>query len=155
MALSFIEKLKSIRMTEFSFVHFEKLMTSGQSDEGERKPYLLLTLETPVARVTSTTWSYDPNDSTERLHAFTDEVTEVRCFIDVIEKYESEFTFEEDADGNLTRKGTYAGDMILDLAKSGYVWLTDEPFAKMSSDWRKNKKAEQFNRIRSSILKGK
>lgn len=155
MAVSFIEKIKNMKMSEFTFVHFEKLMTSGQSEEGERKPYLLFTLETPIERVTSTTWLFDPNFSTEKLHPFEEDVVEVRCMLEDVEKYESEFKFEEDDKGVLTRRGSYSGDMILDLSKTKNVWLTDEPFNKRSSDWRNSKRAKEYDRLRGSILGSK
>lgn len=148
MALSFIDKIKAIKMTSFKFVDFEKKLASKSEEDEERMAYLVFTLETPIPEVTSSTSLYDTNSQT-RVHDVTYDVEKVSCKVSLIELYESEFKFDEDKDGELLKTGSYNGDMFLDLAKGGAVWLTDEKFSKMGTDYRKSQQANKIKGIMS------
>lgn len=143
--VSFIDKLKSMKMTKFSFVKFERSISTS---EDETKITLLkFTLQDPLDRVTSTGFEYHPATN-ERVHPFDENVEFVMCKLSDIEKYQTEFTFEEDTDGGLTGAGTYHGDMFFDLAKSSMqTWLTDTKFSTLSKQWKDNKRSEKFGRF--------
>lgn len=140
MAISFVERLKAIKLTNFKFVSFEKKV-SGLNDEGERTEFIEFTLETPIAEVTSSVSEYDPS-SGKRVHDFQHDVEKVLCRLELIEKYESEFKFDDDGT-ELTGTGSYSGDMFLDLSRRGEVWLTDEKFSKLSGEFRAKKQNQK------------
>lgn len=142
MAIKLREKLAAMKQTEFKFTSFEKKVSSAD-EKGNRMVYLLLHLEDVIPTVTGSNSLYDP-DSNARQHYVQNDVAVVSVNIDVLEKYESEFTFEEEND-RLTGPGTYAGDLMLDIARSGDVWLTDTKFSKMSGDFKREKRKEEFS----------
>lgn len=134
--LSFLEQIKAMKLTEFSFKSFTREMSSPDPEnEDKRFSYLQFELETPIPKVTSSLTEYS-RLSGKRVHDFKNDVISVRCSLDEIERYASEFTFDEDSEGKLTRSGKYAGDMFLDLSRSGEVWLTDTKLSKKSYDFK-------------------
>jgi hypothetical protein len=145
MALTLIDKLKSIKMSEFSFTSFEKKVTADR-ESGEKMIYLIFDLEQPITKVIGTNGEYDP-DSGQRVKPIVTDVVSVQCALNVIEASEADFTFDEDAEGKLVGSGKYAGDLILDIARSGQVWLTNEPFSKKSQDWKASKKSERIKNM--------
>lgn len=146
MALRFIEKLNEMKRTSFKFVSFEKKVT--MSDTDERKAYLVFTLDNPIDRVVGSTVLYDPMDrSADSVAIYKDDVTEVICMMDNIEKYEEEWVFDEDENGELTKTGSYHGDMFLDVSsKRGEVWLVDTKLCKFGQDKRFQARQEQYQK---------
>lgn len=138
--VSFIEKLKGMKLTDLVFTDFRKEVTSGDGEE--RMAYLVLTLDKPIDTITSSTSVYDPI-SDKRAHYTASDVNEVRVKLATIEKFESEFKFEEDPGGKLTGAGTYSGDLFLDLSKGENVWLTDVKFASLSKGFRDKRRTER------------
>lgn len=144
MAISLIDKLTQMSLTEFSFSAFQKKVSSAGED-GKRNQYLVFELVDPIAKVTGSNGIYDPNSDRRAFPTATD-VVSISCNLDMIAKYEDEFKFDEDGD-KLTGSGSYKGDLFLDLARSGEVWLTDTKFSKMSGDWKKAQRSERFNKF--------
>lgn len=146
MAISLIDKLKSMKLTEFAFSAFEKKVSSAGSD-GERNQYLVLDLVDPIPKVTGSNGMYDPSGETDkRAYPTATDVVTVRVNLDMISNYENEFKFDEDGD-KLVGSGSYSGDLFLDIARSGDVWLTDTKFSKMSGDWKKKQRSEVFQKF--------
>ena len=144
MAIKLKDKLAAMKQTEFKFTSFEKKVSSAD-ESGNRMIYLVLHLEDVIPMVTGSNSLYDP-DSNARQHYVQSDVTMVSVNIDILDKYESEFTFLEEND-KLVGPGSYAGDLMLDIARSGDVWLTDTKFSKMSGDFKRNKRKEEFSRM--------
>lgn len=144
MALTLIDKLRSITMSSFSFTSFDKKVTSDK-DSGERMIYLVFNLEDPIPKVIGTNGEFDPESGQRVKHLATDVVT-VNCALNVIESFEPEFKFDEDGD-KLTGSGSYSGDLILDVSRGGQVWLTDEPFSKKSQDFKAGKRSERIKHL--------
>lgn len=143
MALSFVEKLKNMSMSKFQFESFEKKMTENQ--DGTRVAYLVFHLSEPIEKVVGSGVVRNPDNYEEMAHVTQTDITEVRCKLDVIEQNELEFTFDEDANGDLVGTGTYKGQLELDVAKgSGDVWLVDEKFSTFGNKMRNDKRKTQF-----------
>lgn len=146
MAISLIQKLQAMKLTTFSFVAFEKKMSSLKEGETERNAYLVLELENPIDQVIGSNTVYDPN-SDRRVPYSASDVIRVNVNLKDIEAFESEFTFDLDGD-NLKGSGKYSGDMFLDVAsRSGDVWLTATKFSKMSGDWKRKQRSEKFQHL--------
>lgn len=142
MAIKLKDKLAAMKQTEFKFTQFERKVSSAD-ESGNRMIYLVLHLEDVIPIVTGSNSLYDP-DNNARQHYVQTDVTMVSVNIEILDKYESEFTFEEEND-KLVGPGSYAGDLILDIARSGDVWLTDTKFSKMSGDFKRMKRKEEFS----------
>lgn len=143
--VAFLDKIKGMKLTEFSFTKFSKELSS-KGEDGKRMTYLVFELETAIPKVESSVTEWDPG-SGKRVHDFKTDVTKVRCKLEVIEQYADEFKFDEDKAGKLTLAGSYAGDLFLDLARSNEVWLTDDKFSKMSSEYKQGKRSERIMNI--------
>jgi hypothetical protein len=83
------------------------------------------------------------SNGTDSVHLFITDVTHINCRLDVIEANEHEFTFEMDAEGKVTRVGSYAGDLFLDVSRGEEAWLTDQRFSKMGREWGNKKRMQQ------------
>lgn len=145
--VSLIAKLQAMKLTTFSFASFEKKMSSLKEGETERNSYLVLELVDPIDQVIGTNTIYDPNSDRRVPYSATD-VIRINVNLKEIEQFESEFTFDENADGTLSGSGKYSGDLFLDVAsRSGDVWLTATKFSKMSGDWKKKMRSEKFQHL--------
>lgn len=150
MPVNFIEKLKELALTQFTFASFTKEVSSVKEDEKERNVYLIFELSEPISKVVGSMSEYDPNGNRRvNRHAF--DVMNIKCNLDIIDKYQAEFTFDQDADGNLTMSGSYKGDLFLDVSRQDDVWLTDTKFAKMSSDMKKQNRSEKIRELFAKI----
>jgi hypothetical protein len=144
--VSFVEKLKGLKITQFEFVDFVKNVSSPSEEKpDERFIYLTFDLAVPIPSVIGSKGEYDPI-SKKRISDIATDVVKVNCSLDLIEKYASEFVFHENGD-DLTKAGEYKGDMFLDISSQGSVWLTDTKFSKMSQDWKQNKRSERLQRL--------
>lgn len=146
--VSFMDKLKGMKMTEFKFTAFRLDMTSDEN--GERVPLLILTLDNPIEEIVSSTSLIDPA-SGNYAHYRANDVTEVKVRMPLVEKYEKEFNFEDPNPGDenvkLSGGGTYKGDMFLDVSRKGEAHLTDVKFSTMSKDWRDKKRTERVGML--------
>lgn len=141
--ISFIEKLKDISMSQISFNSFTKDVSSN--DDGSTFVYYRLTLETPIEKVVGskrTWWALKQQSVNE----FVQDVKEVCIAHSLIERQPDGWLFEE-AEGKFTGKGSYKGDLFLDISKGGQVWLTDVKFSKMSADWRSKQNDEKLTKL--------
>ncbi len=144
--VSFASKVKGMSVTEFSWESFRKEMSSPD-DQGAQIAIVVFTLSTPIPKVTASGTVYHPT-SGQRIHDFITDVVEVRCKLDLIEKFDHEFTINEDG------SGSYKGDMSLDMSKSRRVWLTDTKLSMFKMNMKQDREAKSFNEIlrRSSEL---
>lgn len=137
-------------VTSFAFTAFTKRVTTNE--QGEQVMYFELELTDPIERVTGSNSIYDPQ-SGRRVNYLATDVTMVSVSLELLSKFESEFVFgisnptaPEDEwvfDGT----GIYKGNLMLDVAKSQKVWLTDTPFSKMSGEWKKAKRGEELSSL--------
>lgn len=154
--INLAKRLAAMPITTFGFTSFTKKVTSNEA--GEQVMYFEFELDEPIEKVTGTNSLYDPNGNA-RVNLLALDVTSVSCSYDMLEKYQEEFIFgvsnptaaEEDQEFNGT--GIYKGNMMLDVARSGSVWLTDTPYSKMSSEFKKTKKGEEFSKLLEKTLK--
>lgn len=150
--LTLKEKLAAMPLSEFSFISFEKKVSSPNS-EGAKITYLLFELEAPIGKVTGSSDIPNP-DGNDTINATLVDVMEVRCnaelmFVDEERpEKEREFQFEEDAKGKLTGKGKYAGDLFLDISRKDEVWLTDVKFKDFGKKMFKDGVRERFQRYK-------
>lgn len=140
--MSFLDKIKDMKLTEFSFTRFDKTLTTPKED-GSRATILLFSLDEPIEKVIGSNAVYSPIQG-RRVNPITTDVITIHCSLELVAKYHTEFKFEEDEDGKLTLAGSYSGDMFLDISNAEEVWLTDTKFSKMSSDWKNSKKEAAF-----------
>lgn len=140
--MKLIDKLKAIKSTEFQWVAFSVKTTIDETNE--QKQYVVFELADPIANVTGTNRIYDPLNRGNSVLVSATDVTEVECFFDIIEEFESEFKFDEDKDGKLIGTGSYAGNLRLDVSRKDRVWLVKESFAKSSFNWKAKASSKQF-----------
>jgi hypothetical protein len=146
----FLDKIKGLKLTQFKFNSFTKEVSNPNDEKnGERMTYLVLELDQPIPLVQSSLTEYMPKTN-ERINDRKEDVTHVRCSLETIEKYADEFTFEEDTKGDLTRAGSYAGDLFLDLSRAREVWLTDTKFSKLSGDFKLKNRVEKLQNMMKS-----
>jgi hypothetical protein len=143
--VSFLDKIKAKKITNFTFVDYKKMFITPTEGE-ERKVYLMLELETPIEKVVGFQYEYDPNTNGRLALAQTD-VDCIKISWDLLEKYEEEFEFEADDKGELTGSGSYNGDMFLDVARSGDVWLTDTKLSKFGQDKKNAERSERYSKL--------
>ncbi len=144
MAVSMIQKIKDMKSTSFRFTSFERKLTTPD-DKGDRKILIVFELHDSIDRVEGSTIMYDPEGTGASANVYAEDVTTIFCMLDIIEKYESEFTFELDGDGNLTKAGSYHGDLMLDVSiKKRDTWLVDTKLSKFSQDKKFESRKEQF-----------
>lgn len=137
-------------ITSFSFSNFEKTVTTN--DEGHQVMNLRFDLNDSIEKVVGSNGLYNPNDG-KRIPLLATDVVEVYCNLDLLAKFEGEFIFgivdttvaEEDQEFDGT--GIYKGNMMLDVARSGKVWLTDVPYSKMSGDFKRTKRGEELSKL--------
>lgn len=139
--VSFASKVKDMAVTEFSWASFRKEMSSPD-DQGAQIAIVVFSLNTPIPKVSASGVVYHPT-SGERLHDFVLDVTEVRCKLELIEKFDHEFTINDDG------TGSYRGDMSLDMSKSRRVWLTDTKLSMYRMNMKQQSQAKSFNEILS------
>lgn len=139
--VSFIEKLKGMKMSEFKFESFEMLATND--DDGNVKKYLLFQLETPIEKVTGSNGEYDRINNRIVPYVETD-VTHVKCMLDNMEQYQEGWLFDEE---EKLSSGSYKGDMLLDISRGGDVWLTPTKFSKLGQDFKQEKKNKRLERL--------
>ena len=145
MSITLKERLLAKKMTSFTFTSFERKVSAD--DDGGSMSYLIFTLDKPIESVTGTNPEYDRTTDVRHYPKIVD-VLEVQCKLEVLGDREEEFTFEEDSKNEFTGAGSYSGDLLLDVAKSSLkVWITDVPFSKLSSDWKKAKHSERLGRL--------
>jgi hypothetical protein len=145
--ISLFEKLTNIKLTELEWTSFRKQVSSLKDGETERNIYLTLDLAEPKEKVVGSQFIFDPEDQLKKIPVMAHDVFEVNVNLSVIAKFAHEFSFDEDAEGNLTGPGKYSGDLMLDVSRSGQVWLTDEKLSKVGSDFRNKAKKATFDQI--------
>lgn len=142
--VSVIAKIRDMKSTSFKFTSFERKMTTPDNT-GERKILIVFELADMIDRVEGSTILHDPMDYNSTVNVFAEDVTQVSCMLDTIEKYEREFTFDVDANGELTKSGEYKGDLMLDVSsKRRDTWLTDTKLSKFGQDKRSEARQEQY-----------
>jgi len=141
--ISFIEKLQGISMSNVSFTSFSKDISNDE--DGGTFIYYRLTLEKPIEKVVGSKTTYWA-ERNQRVNEYVMDVKEVCVAHGVIEAHPEGWEFEE-VDGVLSGKGSYKGDLILDVSGTGQVWLTDVKFSKKSSDWRNSKKNQKLEEL--------
>lgn len=144
-------RLAAMPITTFAFTSFSKRVTSN--DAGEQVMYFQFELDDTIEKVVGSNSLYDPNNTNRRVNLLAVDVTTVSCSFEMLEKYQTEFVFgisnptaaEEDQlfDGT----GIYKGNMMLDVARSGQVWLTDTPYSKMAGEFKKTRRGEEFSKL--------
>lgn len=145
--VSFLDKIKSMKQSSFKFISFVKHVGSPDPEKGgARHTYLTFELETPIPKVISSHTEYIPS-TRQRVNDFETDVTSVNCSLDHIALYENEFIFDEDAHGNLTKAGSYSGDMFLDLSRSRKVWLTDTKLSQQSAEFKQDLKSQRLQKL--------
>lgn len=151
--LSFFEALKEMHVTEFSFtLGTKKLTQPKEADEAKGIPakpasfYVTLILDEPIEVVTGSLKLYDPEEQ-KWLPVTEVDVDEIKVYADDIEKYSKDFKYDK-----ITKKGHYAGDMVLDVESRGEgVWLTDETFAQFKSKKYKDADKARLQRVKEKI----
>lgn len=137
-------------MSQFKFLSFEKTMSSPDVLTGEKITYLIFELEEPIEKVTGSTRIPNPDGEGYASPTLTD-VMQVRCNVELMlkddEKEKPEFTWELDAKGELTGKGSYKGDLILDISRKDDVWLTDTKFRDFGMQQRSKGVRERYQRF--------
>ena len=141
-----LEQLKGMKMSQFAFTSFEIRMASAKDGE-ERIKQLVFQLDTPIEKVTSSLTVANPDNWNDRKHLFKEDVVTVLCNLDMVEKYPDEWDFDVDTAGNITKAGSYKGDLFLDLSSRGEVWLTDVKFSKYGSEQRKKDRTEIWAKL--------
>lgn len=143
--VSFKDKIKAMKLTEFEFVSFRKEITSPDEESGgKRKTLIVLELSTPIPKVVSSHsewWA----EKDKRVNPFVTDVKEVSVEFDLMS--DDEWTFNENDKGELTLTGSYGGDLFLDVSRSNRVWLTDTKLSKKSNDWKQGKRTERMNKL--------
>ena len=141
-----IDKLKAIKTTTFEFASFTVRTTTD--DQDGMMQYVVFELSEPIATVVGTQRVFNPMDRTkEGVLIQHSDVTEVECAFDVIDEFETDFTFDEDADGKLIGSGKYSGNLRLDVSKQGRVWLVKESLAKRANTWKSRQGAKRYEAI--------
>lgn len=142
--VSFKDKIKAMKLTEFEFTSFKKEITSPNETDGVRKTLLVFELTTAIPKVVSShsEWFAERD---MRVNPFVSDVKEVSVEFDLMA--DDEWTFNEDGDGNLTLGGSYKGDLFLDVSRQNRVWLTDTKLSKKSGDWKQGKRNERLNKL--------
>lgn len=133
-------------MSKFTWLNFRKSVSSIKEGETEAHQYLILELAETIDKVIGSSTYFDPNTG-NRTQVCQVDVTEIRVSIDVIERHESEFKFEEDKDGNLTGPGAYAGNLFLDVSRADEVWLTDEKFRDFGNKAKKKEASTRYSEL--------
>ena len=142
--VSFIDKFKAMKLTKFNFVQFERTITG---DENEKVVLFKFTLETPIDKLVSSNFDYHPVTN-QVIHPYAENVEVITCKFSDIEKYQADFTFDEDSAGEFTGAGTYHGDMFYDVAKSSnQAWLTDEKFSSKSRKFKNDQRAQRLGKF--------
>lgn len=141
--ISFLEKLQGISMSQISFTSFTKDISNDE--DGGTFVYYRLTLEKPIEKVVGSKSTYWAERNT-RVNEYVQDVKEVCIAHRVIESHPEGWEFEQDGD-NLTGKGSYKGDLLLDVSGTGQVWLTDVKFSKKAGEWRTGKKNEKLEKL--------
>lgn len=145
--VSFKDRIKAMKLTEFEFVSFRKDFTTPTEDSPERKPLVIFTLAVPIPKVVSSHSEWWP-EKNQRVNYFKADVTEVSMELDMIDKFDDDvWEFAEDQDGNLTGAGSYKGDLMLDLSRSERVWLTDAKLSSKSVSWKNGKRSERLAKV--------
>lgn len=148
--VSLKQMLASMPMSSFKFLSFRKDVSSPDQD-GKKIIYLTFELEEPLEKVVGSTLIFNP-DGDDSVHPTVENVMEVKCNADLIfadeEKENPEFVFEVDGDGNPTKKGSYAGDLFLDVSRKDEVWLTDQKFRNFGLEARKGGLRERYQRFK-------
>lgn len=142
--MSFLERLEALAISEVSFTSFVKDVSVN--DDGSKFVYYRLQLENPIPKVVAHGTIFNP-ELGKRVRPHVSDVREV-CVshTDIVESQDG-WTFEE-VDGNLTGKGSYKGDLILDVSlNSGQVWLGSQKLTSKSKEWREKFKNEKLNRL--------
>lgn len=155
--VSFIDKLKAMSSVKFSFISFEKKMSSLREGETERNSYIVFELEEPYSKVvTASIMLWNDNEGKKVARQVVD-FTQIKCNLDIIEKYENQFVFDMDKDDELVGTGLYKGDLILDVSDSDDVWLTDVSFANWKAGKRKAERTEKMQALvnRMEAFKGR
>jgi hypothetical protein len=148
--VSFIEKIKAMKATSFSFVDFEKY-SNVDPQTGKKFTYLVLFLEAPLDKVITGTKGVE-GDNGVMLYPKVKDCTQIQVSLDKLEKYQDEFVFEEDANGELTKAGSYNGDMFFDVSNSRKVWLDDVKMSQLSAQFKQNKWQEKRSKLVSSLM---
>jgi len=142
------DMLAAMPLSQFSFLSFEKQVSSPDK-EGNKIVYLIFELESPI-KVTGSSLIQNP-DGDDSVHPTLDNVMSVKCNAELIfkdeEKEKPEFDFEV-LNGKPTGKGTYAGDLFLDISSKDEVWLTDMKFRSFGLQMRNNGNRERFQRFK-------
>lgn len=142
--VTLMAKIRAMKLTQFSFTNFDRVVSSPD-ETGKRNEYLVFELTDPIPEVSASKLEFVPALNRRVGNKVTD-VTKVSCNLDLVEKYISEFTFDEEGD-KLTKTGKYEGDLFLDLSRKEDVWLTDTKFSKMSMDFITKGKQENLMRM--------
>ena len=143
--------LADMPMSEFSFVSFEKFVSSP-NEAGEKITYVVFHLENPIPKVTGSVDIYNP-DGDDSVNPEATDVLEVRCNAELMilddekPEGEQEFTWEV-VNGKLTGKGSYKGDLSLDVSGKEQVWLTDVKFKAFGQSKRNDGKRERYQRYK-------
>lgn len=151
MSISLREKLASIAMSEFKFLSFSKNVSSPDAVTGEKITYLIFELEEALEKVTGSTIIYNPDNKGDvGVSPTVSNVMQIRCNVELMllddEKEKSEFTWDVDGDGRLTGKGSYRGDLTLDVSKKEDVWLVSEKFKDFGRNMRNTGGRERYQR---------
>lgn len=142
MAISFIKKLADLKLHNFSFDSVLKEMTSGSDDEPSQAVITMYLID-PIERVVGSGKIYNPEseDSSDFIHVQKTDVTAVKVMLRVMEENEADFTFEMNPDDTLL-KGSYSGNLFMEVSKAGEVWLTDKKFSNFKKEvMRKDRQA--------------
>jgi len=148
-------KLAEMPMSKFSFVDFRREVSSADSD-GNKVDFLIFTLAEPIDKVVSSTFIANPDDASQRVHPYKENVVEVKVKVELIEKAlekdepDNKWVFDlvdpNDPTSELTKTGSYSGDLILDLSGNDEVWLTDVKFSKFGQNMRNEKNKARWSR---------
>lgn len=141
--VSFKEQIKAMKLTEFQFVAWKKEITSPNETDGVRKVLVVFELEIPIPKVVSSHSEWMASQD-KRVNPYVTDVKEVTVEFDLMA--DEEWTFEE-SEGKIGQKGSYSGDLFLDVSRADRVWLTDTKLSKKSGDWRQTKKNERMNKL--------
>lgn len=136
-------------MSKFEWVNFRvDVTTDDDAPEGSnQKKYVIFELSEPIDEVVGSQTLASGTGVRSAIRAY--DVTEVRCFIELIdnEEFVEGFKFEMDADENPTGPGKYAGDLTLDVSQGNHVWLVAEKLSKRSFDFKAKKRNEKVAEI--------
>lgn len=142
MGIKLSEKIKAIPVSSFSWTSFTKHITTDD-DATEQKMFITFKLLEPIEEVTGT---QKVTDGKRSVPLYVNDVEEVSIWMDVLDRFEGEFTFEKE-EITYDTPGKYSGNLMLDVSQSEKVWLTDVPLSKLSYTYKDSFRSKRIDEI--------